>query len=337
MSSVAQPTVSDFYAPVLNSLEQVKHRLVDVVPPDSQLLAMTLHQSLHSGGKYLRPAVTLLSGLATGQVTDKLEEVAAVSEMIHIATLLHDDVLDEADLRRGQQTVRAQWGNTVSVLSGDYLLAQASLKLANVGIIRLVSVFAHVLADLCDGEVEQIRSSFDLETTWESYYRKTICKTASLFAAGCESAGVLNNLPESQIQALREYGKNFGIAFQIVDDLLDYTSSEAEMGKPVLGDLRQGLLNAPVLLALDSSGLSETARQALRQQIEVIFQAEEPQAKVAADALRGMLAERGAIEQTVQLAEAYVGRALEALSFVSASDAKTALEGLASSVLRRRT
>ena len=286
-------TAKPFYDLVQADLEAVKHSLTGVIPPESQVLAGTVAQSLDSGGKYLRPVVTLLAGKSLSAASDdkegqrdyKLTETAAVSEMIHIATLLHDDVLDESDLRRGKPTVRSLLGNKISVLSGDYLLAQASLKLSKLGSTRLVAIYAQVLADLCDGEVTQMTGSFaldilnegslnspqDLESAWASYYHKTHCKTASLFAAGCEAAGVVNDLPEDQIQSLRAYGRNFGIVFQMVDDLLDYTSSAEEMGKPVLDDLRNGIINAPVLLALQSKKLSAQEHAEFRKQIKTIF------------------------------------------------------------------
>lgn len=339
MSTTLSKPITELYTPVLNALDHVKASLLAIVPPESQLLAQTLQHSLQSGGKYLRPAVTLLAGAATNShktINASLVEAAAVAEMIHIATLLHDDVLDDSSLRRGKKTVRAEWGNRVSVLSGDYLLAQASLKLAEVGNIRLVAIFSQVLADLCDGEVEQIRSSYDLETPWESYYRKTICKTASLFSAGCESAGVLNGLPEEQIQALRDYGKNFGIAFQIVDDLLDYTSSEAEMGKPVMDDLRHGLLNAPVLLALESEVLTQEERIALKALIEQLFEASETDAQAIIPQLFDVLHQTRAIENTQALAHQYVEASLAALQFVPAGLEKDSLVGLVQSVIHRR-
>lgn len=336
-SAPASVSWSELYAPVANALEGAKQCLLDIVPPDSQLLALTLHHSLNSGGKYLRPVVTLLAGQATGTVGEALTEVSAVSEMIHIATLLHDDVLDNADLRRGKKTVRAQWGNTVSVLSGDYLLAQASMKLAAIGNIRLVSIYSKVLADLCDGEVEQIRTSYALDTPWDSYYRKTICKTASLFAAGCESAGVVNNLPEHQIQSLRTFGNNFGIAFQIVDDLLDYTSSEAEMGKPVLDDLRNGLLNAPILLALESDRLSGEENRELRQIIEDVFDATDPKVQVGMIRLKELLVQAGALEETLRMATNYVEDGIQSIDFIADSPAKRSLLGLISSILNRRS
>jgi all-trans-nonaprenyl-diphosphate synthase len=330
--------VQEAFDLVLTPLGAVKDSLKAIIPPHSAGLAETMEYSLVDGGKYLRPLVTLLCGQAS-QSQDKTGvhctvEVAAVAEMIHVATLLHDDVIDGSELRRGKKTVRAHWGNKISVLSGDYLLAQASVKLAKLGNPRLVSIFAHVLADLCDGEVEQMHTSYQLETSWDSYYKKTICKTASLFSTGCESAGVINNLPEEQIEALKAYGHNFGIAFQVVDDLLDYTATEQEMGKPVLDDLRNGLLTAPILLALESELLSAQERAELRKLVSELFEAPTNETLIAG--IQGYLAQSEAIEETRQLANRYVAEAKQAIAFVAPSPAKTALMALVDFILERR-
>lgn len=343
MSSVLSPGIREAFELVSEPLNEVKDSLLAIIPPDSVILAKTVQASLQGGGKYLRPVITLLSGLSTRPASQKSEseecsrqtvEVAAVAEMIHVATLLHDDVIDHSDLRRGKKTIRSEWGNKVSVLSGDYLLAQASMKLSRLNNTRLVSIFSHVLGDLCDGEVEQMHASFELNTSWDSYYKKTIGKTASLFSAGCEASGVINALPESQIQRLRTYGRNFGIAFQIVDDLLDYTATEAEMGKPVLDDLRNGLMTAPILLALISEKLSETERLELKSDVQALFL--EPSETLVSRILL-TIAQSGAIDATRELAEKYVKEARQALDFVEDSAAKEAMLRLVDYILERRS
>lgn len=342
-SSSAPKTLQTYVAPVVDYLADVKTSLLSIIPPQSQLLAETVGDSLNSGGKYLRPAITLLAGLASAPVKSAeniaaLVEVAAVSEMIHIATLLHDDVLDEATLRRGKTTVRATLGNKISVLSGDYLLAQASLKLSKLGNTRLVSIYAQVLADLCDGEVEQMKNSYasdqPLDLAWQSYRHKTFCKTASLFAAGCEAAGVVNQLPEPEIQALRSYGEQFGMAFQVVDDLLDYTSTEAEMGKPVLDDLQNGLLNAPVLLALESPVLSLDARTRFQAVLNAVFEA--PTVGQLSEVM-AILEETAAFDRTRDLIADYVAKATQALAFLPDSLEKLSLLGLVAAISERRS
>ena len=338
VSSVLSPAIQDAFELVMTPLGDVKDSLKAIIPPDSAVLAETVEHSLVGGGKYLRPVVTLLSGQASHAQSEAevhhTVEVAAVAEMIHVATLLHDDVIDGSELRRGKKTVRAQWGNKISVLSGDYLLAQASVKLAKLGNPRLVSIFAHVLADLCDGEVEQMHTSYQIEASWDSYYKKTVCKTASLFSAGCESAGVINGLPEEHIQALKTYGHNFGIAFQMVDDLLDYTATEQEMGKPVLDDLRNGLLTAPILLALESVTLSEAERADLRKCVAALF--ESPTDERLIERVQAYLTQTEAIVETRCLANRYVAQAKDALVFMSASPAKMALISLVDLILERR-
>jgi all-trans-nonaprenyl-diphosphate synthase len=338
MSSVMLPSIEEVFSLVAQPLESVKASLMAIVPPESVALAESVQHSLSGGGKYLRPVATLLTGAATGPQSEiqrhQTCETAAVAEMIHVATLLHDDVIDHSELRRGRQTVRAVWGNKISVLSGDYLLAQASVKLSRLNNNRLVSIFAHVLADLCDGEVEQLHASYTLEASWDSYYKKTICKTASLFSAGCESAGVINQLPEEQIQALKTYGRNFGIAFQIMDDLLDYTATEAEMGKPVLDDLRNGLMNAPVLIALESERLSETEQAALREHIQKLF--EDPANDMHIAAIQDALNACDALAETRALARRYIDEASQALDFVPDSIEKQALLTLLDYIVQRR-
>ncbi|WP_303673217.1 polyprenyl synthetase family protein [Vampirovibrio chlorellavorus] len=338
MSSLLSPTLQQAFDLILAPLNSVKDNLKAIIPPQSAVLAETVEYSLLSGGKYLRPVVTLLCAQASkpqsASEIHQAVEASAVAEMIHVATLLHDDVIDGSELRRGRKTVRAQWGNKISILSGDYLLAQASVKLAKLGNPRLVSIFAHVLADLCDGEVEQMNSSYHLDTAWDSYYRKTMCKTASLFSAGCESAGVINGLPEAQIQALKSYGHHFGIAFQVADDLLDYTATEAEMGKPVLDDLRNGLLTAPILLALESEKLSAEAQAELKQLTTQLF--ETPSDETLIQKIQDYLTKADAVAGTQRLADQYVEKAKQSLDFLPDSEAKTALINLAEFIPQRR-
>lgn len=338
MSSLLSPTLQQAFDLILAPLNSVKDSLKTIIPPQSAVLAETVEYSLLSGGKYLRPVVTLLCAQASKTQSEseihQAVEASAVAEMIHVATLLHDDVIDGSELRRGRKTVRAQWGNKISILSGDYLLAQASVKLAKLGNPRLVSIFAHVLADLCDGEVEQMNSSYHLDTAWDSYYRKTMCKTASLFSAGCESAGVINGLPEAQIQALKSYGHHFGVAFQVADDLLDYTATEAEMGKPVLDDLRNGLLTAPILLAMESEKLSSEERAALKQLTVQLFEA--PSDETLIQKIQQYLSQSEAVAGTQRLADQYVDKAKKSLDFLPDSPAKAALINLAEFIPQRR-
>lgn len=329
--------VEQIYAPVQAGLLQVQQSLLQIITPETELLAKSIAHSLQSSGKFLRPLLSLLASGASGGIDSPHIETAAVAELIHVSTLLHDDVLDDADLRRGRPTIRSQWGNRVSILSGDYLLAQASLKLSLLNQCRLVSIFARVLSNLCEGEVEQIHSSFNLHTTWESYFKKSIYKTASLFGACCESAGVLNGLSEDRIQLLKTFGEKFGIAFQITDDLLDYTSSVERLGKPVLDDLKNGLLNAPVLLALQGFPEGSKEHHRLQYLIEQLFNSEmdmlhQEQYK---QELFTFFESTDAIAKTQALAQQYMNDARDAIQFLPETAYKTSLLMLTAYAIQR--
>lgn len=355
-------TLLEVFAPIQQHLEHVKAAFQAIVPPQSQWLAESLSYSLSTSGKFVRPALGLFIARALNNdngVHTAHTKTMAVAEMIHVATLLHDDVLDDADLRRGQPTVRQQWGNTVSILSGDYLLAQASRTLSRLGFIRLVGIYSDVLADLCDGEVEQLRTQYLpeassnrlsetlnptlIQVNWESYYQKTMCKTASLFGAVTESSAYLCQRPESDIQACRQFGLSLGIAFQMADDLLDYTSTADKAGKPVMGDLKQGLLTAPILLALESAQATPKQQEELRRLMHELIQLNQVEWVDAAAsatverALMTVLTDLDVFEQTERLAQEHVEKAFAALHRVSELDdsAVVALQQLSNLMVKR--
>jgi all-trans-nonaprenyl-diphosphate synthase len=334
------------------AIAQVRDRLLDLttnLPEQAPLLTEALKHALESQGKFLRPTITLLVGQASGLSTcstsnvttlQPLIEVAAVSEMIHLATLLHDDVLDEADVRRGRSTVRKQFGNTVAVLCGDFLLAQASLRLATLGNVRLVAIYAQVLADLCEGEIEQLRNRFVIpkqaDLAWLAYERKSKLKTGSLFAAGCEATGVLAQLPERSISQLRLFGETLGLVFQLIDDLLDYTATQVQLGKPVMADLREGLINAPLLLALQSkpdifTPLLQSVIGLLQQKQSVDQHTLDNQLNT----LKQAVINNTALQQTQQRASELTSVALAHLSCLPHSEARQSLTNLTNSLASR--
>jgi geranylgeranyl pyrophosphate synthase len=345
-------TYPAFYGPVLPYLKAVKQSIQAIHIPSSSLLAQGLSSAVQTRGKLIRPVMTLLLGLTlyhaqatTGEeqppepVINALIETAAVAEMIHLATLLHDDVLDESDTRRGQPTVKFLHGNRVSILSGDYLLAQASIKLASIGHIRLVAIFSDVLAQLCNGELLQAQNSFSTSMTWQDYEQKCVCKTASLFAACCEAASVIMQLPQEQTEAYRLFGESIGLAFQIMDDLLDYTATEAQLGKPVLGDLKQGLLNAPVLLILKDPDTPIEAKILLNEQIAGLFEAVQnndiTRMNTKAEQIKHQLESLHVADKTLDYVGHIVNHALALLSHLPASPNKAALIELVQYVVAR--
>ncbi|KAM3721426.1 All trans-polyprenyl-diphosphate synthase PDSS1 [Dirofilaria immitis] len=216
------------------------------------------------GGKLFRPTICLLMARACNQfepksilvdsgretVTRNQYKIAVISEMIHTASLIHDDVIDKADKRRGSRTVNALWGNKMAVLVGDFILARATQVLCSIGRPSVISVMATIIEDLVKGEFMQMNDGIDLNATqrFNKYMAKTYSKTASLFANSCKSAAMLSEADE--ISAY-EYGKSLGIAFQMIDDLLDYISTSSVTGKPTANDLKLGLATAPVLFAAE--------------------------------------------------------------------------------------
>lgn len=342
MGSLAQLVM-----PLQAPLQAVQQAMLAVIPPQGVLLQSSTRYSLEAPGKLMRPTLVLLVAQALLNEPEVLPtsitEMAAACELIHIATLLHDDVLDEADTRRGRATTSHTFGNTVAILSGDWLLAQASIKLALVGHLEVVALFSYLLADLCDGEVEQLRTRYQLEdTTWATYTRKTMGKTASLFATGAKAAGLLCNAPQATVQALWQMGQAFGMAFQLMDDLLDYTATAEELGKPVLDDLRSGLLNAPVLLALEEDRLAAPQQQALLEAITALFELAKAQASTEeteplCQEIKALLIQANALEATRALAADYLQRAHQHLAVLPEGTARQSLQTLLALALKRST
>lgn len=230
-------------------VEQKMRSLSDV---EFAPLAEAFLKILGSGGKRLRPAVTILSARFHPCPLEPLIALAAAVETLHTATLVHDDVIDNALLRRGAPTLNASWSHGTTILAGDYLFARAASLAAEAANVRLMGIFAKTLMTIVDGELRQLFSLRNWQQPREEYYRRIFAKTASLFSAACESGAVLSGAPEPHVQALKDYGYHLGMAFQIMDDILDFTGDDAALGKPVGNDLRQGTLTLPVFYYLQS-------------------------------------------------------------------------------------
>jgi len=299
-------------------------------------IAGAIWNMLDAGGKRLRPRITMLSARACNQAAPDDPVLASYMELIHVATLIHDDVLDAAQLRRGRQSTNRAYGNRFSVLAGDYLFSWVFKKITQNYAPPIPTILAAMLADICNGEVLQLRAVGDLAMTQARYFDIIGKKTAELFGS-CAEVGALNALHaggaphgaalrrEPQVAALREYGRRFGLAFQIRDDLYDATASEAELGKPAGSDLREKKMTLPVIFALESGGAP--ARQAIAE----LYAFEDPAADAARPLFERVIAllradgvvarTRGAIADNARAAEA----ALEALPASGARDELAAL------------
>jgi len=210
-----------------------------------------LEQILGSGGKVVRPLLALHSGSLYNYQHEKLVNMASASELMHIATLVHDDAIDKANVRRGRATINSIWGVDRAIIFGDYLFAKASLFAIATGNLRVVGLFAETLEAISHGELKQGFSSFQINQTFDDYLERITGKTAALFALATEGGAVLGGASEEEIKAMRDYGINLGISFQIVDDILDFTASENELGKPVASDLIQGTMTLPSMMLLE--------------------------------------------------------------------------------------
>jgi len=240
--------------------ESIQKELAEV---ESQLRSITesertsspdLHKMLSHvliGGKLIRPALTLLAGKFYSYDLTKLLPMATTTELLHLATLVHDDAIDKSDVRRWRQTVNKIWGEDKAILLGDYLFAKAGEFVAATENIRVVKLFAQTLETISQGELSQSFNAFNLEQTREDYVKRISKKTAALFSLATESGAILSQAPEKSIEILKEYGYNLGIAFQIIDDVLDFIGTEEELGKPIGSDLAQGTLTLPAMLLLE--------------------------------------------------------------------------------------
>jgi octaprenyl-diphosphate synthase len=243
--------LSTIYEPIREDLVKVGDWLSSVSQVDFSQLSELLDYSLKRGGKGIRPALTLLTGKFYNYNLIYLLPMATAVELMHTATLVHDDAIDNSRVRRGRPTINSIWGEDKAVLLGDYLFAKAGEFTATTKNLRVIRLFAQTLQTISSGELSQSFNAFNLEQTWEQYLQRISNKTASLFSLATASGAILSQAPENSVKVLKEYGYNLGIAFQIVDDVLDFIGTEEEMGKPVGSDLAQGTLTLPAMLLLE--------------------------------------------------------------------------------------
>lgn len=318
-------SVAEIFAPVREGLVAVEDRMREAAPNQHEALTAATEHLLASGGKRVRPAVALLSGGVFGADFDQVVSVAAAIEMLHTATLVHDDLVDGALLRRGIPTLNAQWTAGATVLTGDYLFARAADFAAQANNVRVMRIFSRTLMTLVNGEINQMFNSRGVAAR-SDYYRRIYAKTASVFEAAAEAAGVVGGADESEIRALATFGREIGCAFQIVDDILDFTSDEQHLGKPVGGDLRQGLVTLPTLYYMEMHpGNADVAALLNGKMGDAVLSAR------VVDTIRNSEAIRSAIDE----ARNYIARGNAALEGVPAGGYVENLRALADYIVSR--
>jgi heptaprenyl diphosphate synthase len=294
-------------------LARIDERLLAAVTTDDPHLTEMTSHLIRAGGKRLRPLLGVLSAATGAEVTLDVIDGGVAVELVQVGSLYHDDVIDEADSRRGVESVNVRWNNLTAILAGDFLLAKASEIAASLGT-EVAGLLARTIGRLCEGEILELRHAYSTARSEEAYFAAIEGKTASLYATACRIGGIVGELPRDDIDALTDYGLSFGVAFQLVDDVLDLVSTEEELGKPTAHDLTEGVYTLPVLRALQSDVADELA-PLLGSPIE----------GEARDRARSLVLQSGGIEATIAEAETHARRAQQALAPLADSPAKAAL------------
>jgi len=301
----------------MQSVDQVIHQRLS---SDVILINQLSHYIVNSGGKRLRPLLAVLSAKAFNYQGELHYLMAAIIEFIHTATLLHDDVVDESDLRRGNETANALFGNAASVLVGDFLYSRAFEMMVDVDDMRVMQILATTTNVIAEGEVMQLMNVHDATTTEQKYLEVIHCKTAKLFEAATQLGAILSNRNEAEVQAMAAYGRYLGTAFQLIDDVMDYSSSSEDMGKNVGDDLAEGKPTLPLIYAIEHG----TAEQA-----EAVKSAIEKGGYDKIDEVQAIIEKTGALEYTEKMAQQQAQLAINALSHLPVSEHKSMLENIA--------
>jgi octaprenyl-diphosphate synthase len=314
----AQRGIDPLVTLTTDDMARVNEAILARTGSDVTMIPEVANHLISSGGKRLRPMLTLAGAMLTGYRGDGHIKLAASVEFMHTATLLHDDVVDESDMRRGKPAARKLWGNEASVLVGDFLLGQAFRMMVEVGSLACLDVLSHAAAVIAEGEVMQLAAAKNIETTEDDYLQVIRSKTAALFAAATEVGPLLGERPKAEIAACRSYGLNLGIAFQLVDDVLDYGGASTHLGKNIGDDFREGKITLPVVLSLRRG--SEPERAFWKRSLE---QGENDD-QALKEAIRIMKRHK-ALESTAERAAHYGAIAKDALGIFPPSPMKAAL------------
>lgn len=300
-------------------LQKVEAELIRQVKDCDPALSPVAYHLVRAGGKRLRPAFAILAAKCCGATLDRVLPLAVALEMIHMSTLVHDDIIDASPIRRGQPTVWARWGQELSLHAGDYLFARSLLLIAAYDNSRIPSILASVSVKIVQGEMRQLSDAFNINITLREYLDRIYRKTALLIAASCQVGAIAAGAREEYTRRLYLYGRNLGMAFQITDDVLDMTADPEHLGKPIGSDLRQGVITAPAIYALKTC----TRKNKLA---DLLTKRDKTPAEIK-DAIE-IIQECGGIEYAMQLAERYLSRARYQAEFLPGGKARETLIGL---------
>jgi len=319
--------IETIYDLITDDMKQVNATILERLQSEIVLINQVGTHIINSGGKRLRPVIHLLCARAIGYTGTQHIDIAAIIEFIHTATLLHDDVVDASELRRGQETANSLWGNEASVLVGDFLYSRAFQMMVDVGDMQIMSILANATNTIAEGEVQQLLNVHDPDTTEQRYLDVIHNKTAKLFESASELAAVLNKEDPGVTQAMAKYGMHLGTAFQLIDDVLDYSASSEEMGKNIGDDLAEGKPTLPLIYAI---------QHGTQEQAAIVRKAIEENGLEYIDAVTEAIHATGAIQYTADCAKKESQLAIDALEGVADSDYKTALVALAEFAVSRK-
>jgi len=317
-----------FLHTIENEFEQVNARIIDSLHSDETLVENIGHYIVAAGGKRLRPILVLLSAASFAPFDDKHVELATIIEFIHTATLLHDDVVDLSQLRRGRATANAKWGNAPSVLVGDFLYSRSFQLMVGIGNMHIMELMAKTTNVIAEGEVQQLAHAKSPQISEEKYFEVIYKKTAALFEAACEGGAIIGGASADEREKMRRYGYHLGMAFQLVDDLLDYGGTTANLGKNVGDDLAEGKMTLPLIHALQ--GCSDSDADFIREAIAAGGSRD-------FERVLNIVQAQGSLDYTHTRAAEHVGHSLSCLEALSNSPYVQAMRDLANYSISRST
>jgi heptaprenyl diphosphate synthase len=306
-------------------LDLIEQELEKTVSSTEPLLSEAGLHLLQAGGKRIRPVFVLLSAMFGEYDIDKVKKVAIALEIIHMASLVHDDVIDDAELRRGKPTIKAKWDNRIAMYTGDYLFARSLEIMTSLENIAAHQILSKTIVEVSLGEIEQIKDKYDFDQNLRVYLRRIKRKTALLIAASCQLGAIAGGVPESIHKKLFLFGYYVGMSFQITDDILDFTSTEEELGKPVGGDLLQGNITLPVLYAMENPELKKKISKVT---------SDTPHAEMAE--IIDAISSSDAIERSIQVSDMYLQKGFSILNQLPKSRARSALTNIAKYIGKRK-
>lgn len=310
----------------LNSdINKIERALEETVQTESSLLQQASLHTLHAGGKRIRPVFVLLGGKFGQYDIENIKNVAVALELIHMASLVHDDVIDDAEIRRGKQTIKAKWDNRIAMYTGDYIFAKGMELMTNIENPIAHKILSKTIVELCIGEIEQIKDKYRFDQNLRDYLLRIKRKTALLIAASCQLGAVAAGADEKIHRMLYRFGYFVGMSYQITDDCLDFTGTEKELGKPAGGDLLQGNVTLPVLIAMKNEQIRSE-----------IVKVNEGMTHAEMQRIIHIIKESGAIEESLAISNQYLDKALECLNELPNNRARKTLQDIALFIGKRK-